>query len=366
MDSRRHRRRRHSSRGRRPVPPCLRFRPRLVSQVYLCRVVFDIRLKLYSVFICLAGPSAPSLRPPSSFGESYNIHDDYYNTQVQEVTGSSNSEIVPAMPPELSVVPFSLDTQAHVMHYMHHVLRIQYLLADPSIENFIFRFAQTSASARSAMCLLSAVHQQRMRQIVYSSGSGEGDTAEMDALFRQTAGLLRGADAYTEGDAMAGLHVVSCFLFTGGHGPWNHYLQVAIYWVRSVLLDRQYNGPLDAYRHCSESMQFVIRTTMWFDVWSAVTRRTQPRFQQIYCELFDGEHGYVSTGAGAGRVEMLSVMGCTNETVLAISETASLAYWKDVRTKQGNLSMPSLVERGRQVGFPSPSLSLSLMGVCAD
>lgn len=241
-----------------------------------------------------------------------------------------------AIPTEISqsFFPFVNNTReaSHLSHYMRHVLRIQYLLADPSIENFIFRFAQTSPTASSAMCLLSAVHQQRMRSIEFPRGSGLCDTAEMDHLFRQTRSMLRGRDTYTEGDAMAGLHVVSCFLFTGGHGPWNYFLHVAICWVESVLLDTRYHGPLDAYTHCTESKQFIIRTTMWFDVWSAVTKRTQPRFRKIYRELFDGEHGYST--AQAGKVDMLPVMGCTNETVLAMSETASLAYWKDEHMKQ--------------------------------
>ncbi|KAF8519523.1 fungal-specific transcription factor domain-containing protein [Gautieria morchelliformis] len=277
-------------------------------------------------------PSAPSLQPPSSFGASYSIRDDYYNNQAQDL--SPSSDIVSAMPPEISqsVFPFISDSQeaSHVRHYMLHVLRIQYLLADPSIESFIFRFAQTSPTARSAMCLLSAVHQQRMRQIEFPPHAG-ADTAEMDHLFRQTRSMLRATPSQrlTEGDAMAGLHVV------------------AIHWVRTVLRDERYRGPLDAYWHCTESMQFIIRTTMWFDVWSAVTRLTQPQFRDIYGELFDGEHGY--PGTDSRRVDMLPVMGCTNETVLAMSETASLAFWKDRHTKQGDLSMPSLIERGRRI-----------------
>jgi len=117
--------------------------------------------------------------------------------------------------------------------------------------------------------------------------------------------------------------------------------------VESVLLDRRFVGPLDAYRNCEESAQFIIRTTMWFDVWSAVTRLNEPRFRTMYSDLFEGEHGY--PGAQVGGVDMLSVMGCTNETVVAMSETAALAYWKDYHIKQGNLSMPKLVERGRQI-----------------
>lgn len=266
---------------------------------------------------------------------------------MQEVEGAG--KIVPAIPHELSAYPFSRGQGAHVQHYMRYVLPIQYLLANPSIERFIFEYAHTSTSARSAMCLLSAVHQQRMRQIAYPGGGAAVDETEMNELLQQTSRLLRREEGapYTDGDAMAGLHVVSSYLFMGGHGRWSVYLGVALYWVGGVLTDRRFMGPLDAYRNCSESVQFIIRTTMWFDVWSAVTGRTRPRFCEFYRQLFEGEHGYGNTGPG--QVDMLSVMGCTNETVLAMSETAALAHWKDMHTRQGDLSTPCLVEKGCEV-----------------
>jgi len=227
----------------------------------------------------------------------------------------------------------------YVSHYMRHVLKIQYLLADTSIERFIFDLAQTSPSARSAMCLLSAVHQQRMQQMNVARGTLTVDNEELDRLMKKTRYLLSHAQAVTEGEAMAGLHVVSCFLFLGGQGPWQYYLNVAMHWVGSILTDRRYTGPLDAYRHCTEAEQFIIRTTMWFDVWSAVTRRTEPKFAQTYRQLFEGVHGYPG-GGQIGEVDMLSVMGCTNETVLAMSETATLAFWKEEGIRNGELMCP--------------------------
>jgi len=269
---------------------------------------------------------------------------------VQE-DGRGSSEIVLAAPTsEVAIYAYPRidDTRetSYVSHYMEHVLQIQYLLADlPSIQRFIYQFAHISPSARSAMCLLSAVHQQRMRQLGCPRQLTI-DNAELDRLLLQTKRLLRGRQV-TEGDAMAGLHVVSCFLFMGGRGPWEHFLELAMYWVKPIFTDGRYSGPLEAYRNCSESAQFIIRTTMWFDVWSAITRKTQPTFMDVYRQLFDNEHGY--PGSQIGDVDMLSLMGCTNETMLAMSETASLAAWKEIRCKQGNLSMPTLIERGRQI-----------------
>lgn len=46
---------------------------------------------------------------------------------------------------------------------------------------------------------------------------------------------------------------------------------------------------------------------------------------------------------------MMSVMGCENQTALAIAETSALACWKVMQERQGKLSVPDLVDRGRQI-----------------
>ncbi|GJJ08388.1 hypothetical protein Clacol_002603 [Clathrus columnatus] len=347
-------------------------------------------------------PSAPSLQP-CSFGASYNITNEYFENQVQEenkyhlhhqeedhqeqyqhhVSSSTNADgtIVSTNHDSTELIIYSYPhteqsrEETYIRHYIENVLKIQYLLADSSvIGRFIYHFGQTSPSARSAMCLLAAVHLQRMRQLGGIGGSiaqqlqqqqqarlvsADDDVEEPDdhvsianedlverLLYITREHLEQNVRDMTEGDAMAGLHVVSGYLFMGGQGPWEYFLGFARYWVGKVLRDKQYRSPLEAYRNCSVSAKFIIRTTMWFDVWSAVTGKTEPKFKDIYRELFDGEHGYHGQ---EGEVDMLSVMGCTNETVLAMSETAVLGYWKDMEMKRGTLSVPKLVERGRAI-----------------
>ncbi|KIJ51430.1 hypothetical protein M422DRAFT_140041, partial [Sphaerobolus stellatus SS14] len=131
------------------------------------------------------GPSAPPLQPHSSFGASYNINDDYFNEQqvAEEKPQGSHRETAPAASTPSIRTP-TTEVLGYVSHYMTHVLKIQYLMADATIERFIFQFAQTSPVARSAMCLLSAVHQQRMRQMGQSTT--DVDNAELDRLLRRT------------------------------------------------------------------------------------------------------------------------------------------------------------------------------------
>jgi hypothetical protein len=62
--------------------------------------------------------------------------------------------------------------------------------------------------------------------------------AQFDLLYARVKKLLDEArvtkgERYDEGDAMACLHVISAFLFSGGRGDWDQFLQIAASWVWS-------------------------------------------------------------------------------------------------------------------------------------
>jgi hypothetical protein len=156
---------------------------------------------------------------------------------------------------------------------------------------------------------------------------------------------------------MAGLFVVSAFLFRGGHGAWQHFLAVAADWVWNVLQHAAVD-PAETILRCSDSQQFVIKTTFWFDILASTTRLEPPRFIAFYRKLWSSQRSaYIegnSTGGSGSRsqqlpspLSMMSVMGCENETALAIAETSALACWKVAQERQGKLSVPDLVDRGR-------------------
>jgi hypothetical protein len=166
---------------------------------------------------------------------------------------------------------------------------------------------------------------------------------------------------------MAGLFVVSAFLFRGGCGAWQHFLAVATEWVWNVL----HTGadPAETILRCSDSQQFVIKTTFWFDILASTTRLQPPRFLHIYRKLWSSSErgayieaaanpgGAAATAAPSGQhkpqfaspLSMINVMGCENKTALAIAETSALACWKAAHERQGRLSVPDLVDRGRKI-----------------
>ena len=158
-----------------------------------------------------------------------------------------------------------------VRHYMVNVMKIQYMQADHSIGPFIYQLIEKSPSARDAVCLLSSLHRHCVRDN-YAVPVAAGSTALISSAndtdtfyYRLKSSLLRKGGSYDEGEAMAGLHVVSSFLFSGGRGDWDAYLGVAVKYVQSVFEDQRYFGPADALRNCPDTTRFIIKTTSAFD-----------------------------------------------------------------------------------------------------
>jgi hypothetical protein len=304
---------------------------------------------------------------PPSYQQQYAYEEEDYDGSEQLHSGyiehSLNHSVVPYIPSHESGL---------VKHYLDHVLQRQYLLADSSIAAFIIRTVQQNPAVRDAVCLLATLHQESLRRGIShhqpnalalhdepSLDSSKAYKRICESLYSSTQG------GYTEGEAMAGLFVVSAFLFRGGRGAWQHFLAVATEWVWNVLNTGA--DPAETILRCSDSQQFVIKTTFWFDILASTTRLEPPRFLIFYRKLWSSERGaYIEStnnpGAAAAAsghhqhqhqvpspLSMMNVMGCENKTALAIAETSALACWKVAQERVGKLSVPDLVDRGRQI-----------------
>ena len=205
------------------------------------------------------GSSAVALAPTirSSFSPTY--------TQEYVVDETPHPDEEDQQP---SIMTMVLDRQVElVRHYMVNVMKIQYMQADHSIAPFIYELIKRSTSARDAVCLLSSLHRHCVRDnyaVPVSGGSTSTLASANDTdtfYYRLKSSLLRQEGSYDEGEAMAGLHVVSSFLFSGGRGDWDVYLGVAIKYVQSVFESQRYFGPEDALKNCAETTRFIIKTT---------------------------------------------------------------------------------------------------------
>ncbi|KAG1853012.1 fungal-specific transcription factor domain-containing protein [Suillus tomentosus] len=256
-----------------------------------------------------------------------------------------NNVVIPSgylLPQPINTVQhnwFNLNMQqnASLQHYMHHVLRIQYLHADGSIDKLIWNLIHSSDSAREAACLLADLHRKSTQGAI-----GFIPPTDHSVYTRiQSAPVI----PVTEGDALASLCMVSYFLFSGGQGEWQAFLDSACEFSIKVL-QRKHHAPDWALSLCSDSMRFIIKTSMWFDVLASATLIRRPKFLDVLRSLYDP-----ATAVDNGRPElsMMGVMGCENRIVLALAEIADLACWKDECRRAGRLSVPELVRRGQNI-----------------
>lgn len=317
----------------------------------------------------------------ASYHQQYVFEDEEYNNNNETEQLHSTGYYVESSSLSHNIGPYMSSHQSGlVRHYLDHVLRRQYLLADTSIAEFIIRTVQENPAARDAVCLLASLHRESLRHghnYLPAAAAAMSDalvvqndaSTDYSKTYKRICASLRtsAAGGYTEGEAMAGLFVVSAFLFRGGRGAWQEFLSVAADWVWNVL--HSGGSPAETIMHCSDSQQFIIKTTFWFDILASTTRLQSPRFLATYRELWSSRRGAYIEGSSrpqqpqqqpCGPLSMLSVMGCENTTALAIAEISALACWKEAHARQGTLSVPELVDRGRTIeseclAHPSPT-----------
>lgn len=227
-----------------------------------------------------------------------------------------------------------------VTHYLQNVFPIQYLMADSSILPQMSALIDSSPAVRDAACMLAAIH------MVYTQNAPQG---MVPTQYRRLQDSLPAKNEYSEGDAMAGLHVVSTYLFSGGRGSWALYLNIASQFVRRVIDSPHHPGPEEVLRTCKDTTRFIIKTTFWFDVLASVTTLQVPQFLLTYRQLFDPARSFIDDPDANEKLSMLPFMGCENHIVLAIAEITNLACWKASQLQRKTLSIPELVRRGTKI-----------------
>jgi C6 transcription factor Pro1 len=198
---------------------------------------------------------------------------------------------------------------------------------------------QRSPVALQAACLLSS--------LVAKSHNRGAAVLELESQDRFSS-LIKKSNP-EEGDAMAGLHIVSWVLFGGGKGQWKDFLNVACRFAAGILYNPHYVSPYDALLHCTTMERFIIKTSMWFDVLAAATRVEVPFFLDIFDALFKPDSAYFDNLVVPEQLSMLDIMGCESHIVWALAAVSNLACWKNRQNATGHLSMPALVKRGELI-----------------
>ncbi|KAI6123526.1 hypothetical protein EV401DRAFT_1946244 [Pisolithus croceorrhizus] len=290
----------------------------------------------------------PALSPPrphtSDFSKWHSVSVPGYNDDDLTNDVSSAFLLSPNVPYQFH---FNLDGRQNtaLKYYMDNVLRMQYLHADGSLDTALWDLIHSSASAREAACLLSDLHRKTC-QYGKAELLAPAEMSRLQMMFPPKQPL-------NEGDALAGLCVVSYFLFTGGKGQWQAFLDAACRFSIDIL--QAYGGASRVLRSCTDSLRFIIKTSIWFDVLASVTLVRTPIMLGVVSELFSPYTNVTIDGIPLEPCEeysMLSIMGCDNHIVYALAEIAALAAWKERNRKENRLSVPELVrtwtERSRQ------------------
>lgn len=222
-------------------------------------------------------------------------------------------------------------------YYMKRVLPIQFSHADGSVDAAVWNLIHSSDAAREAVHLLADLHRRS------TQGGSIGYSAPEDRdVYRR---IQRAIEPVTEGDAFASLCMISYCLFSGGQGQWQAFLDSACRFSLAFL-ERNPHSPASALISCTDSMRFIVKTSMWYDVLASVTLIRRPMFEVLRI-LYDPSGTALIDGRP--EVSMMGVMGCENRIVLALAETADLAWWKEDVRRTGSLSVPELVRRGQRI-----------------
>lgn len=224
-----------------------------------------------------------------------------------------------------------------LQYYMKHVLPIQFSHADRSIDAIIWNLIHSSDAAREAVYLLADLY-RRGTQGGSLSHSALGD---LDVYGH----IQKVIEPVTEGDALASLCMVSCCLFSGSQGQWQAFLDGA---CRFCLAFLKRNPPslVSALISCTDSMRFIIKTSIWFDVLASATLIRRPMFEVL--RLLHDPSGTAFID-GRPELSMMGVMGCETRNIIALAEIVDLAYWKEDVERTGGLSVPELVKRGQRI-----------------
>ncbi|KAK1231705.1 hypothetical protein PQX77_005191 [Marasmius sp. AFHP31] len=212
----------------------------------------------------------------------------------------------------------------------HGVMAKQYQLADDLISKVVIDSIQ-SGIARESASLLATVYFQRKRY----------------------GGTVRAlGDVSIQSKLAQSLNVISLFLFDGGYGQWEEWLDLAVRQSQQILKAGRFMSLKDALINCDGSEQFIVKTTIWFDVLASVTRMRPPSLFEAVKELFDPNQSSVlevSNEGNAPALSMMTVMGCEGRIIWALAQISALAQAKEAYAARGAVDTMWLVNKCKDI-----------------
>ncbi|KZO99185.1 hypothetical protein CALVIDRAFT_404758 [Calocera viscosa TUFC12733] len=261
-----------------------------------------------------------------------------------DATGSNNNVTSTILAP---MAPPAMDDAYEWMwfqQYQNDTRPMQYLVHDTTathmLQNVMGHLATSFSPA--VMAYLAAV---RQKQLFPAWELGEAVKFRDKVLSK-----LRDDKApKDEKKAMTALHMVSVSLFDGCRPAWQPFLEYARDWLEQLNSKQDVRAALSA---ADPLTSFASKTTMWMDIFGAISQQQPPRLLSMYRVLFAPTStgmAWIDAFANARVVDMDSTMGAENNVMLAFAETAALDAWKAWQKTKQALSIPDLVKRGDRI-----------------
>ncbi|EJU04112.1 hypothetical protein DACRYDRAFT_93540 [Dacryopinax primogenitus] len=260
-----------------------------------------------------------------------NISDNGSDSGMEEISlEKSKSESKARAPPKPEPTEMSLATYRSIAsnkldeeqwrwltHYDKEVLPMQFLLHGPETRQLMLNVALASEPP-SAMLCLAAVHHYQLHPNYTPTAR---DKYWVSAVTSLSEGVRSPQDALTA------LHLVSVSLFSGCQPEWAPFVNMARNWCQSAFPGTDGNAFRRALIGADPLTQFVSKTTLWMDIFGAISTQTVPRFLSWYRALMKPK-GVDINGVELDAIGMDKLMGCDNEVMLAFAEIAALDAWK--------------------------------------
>ena len=285
---------------------------------------------------CLTASPGPTVHSiPDSEWTRILDDDDEYGYINQYNLGA------PAIP---ATLPSNLVPQEVLNNSLSNVIKILYPFGDDNILNMIREGITVHEELRAAVDLFSQIYSKRRQVPLRQVLSDISFKGRVDGLQAALMAAQAGRIASSANDAMAALLVVSVFLLDGGQGAWSAFIDIASAYVMAVLEDPRYHRNYRAaFQACNPKDEFIVKTTIWFDVIGSITMREHPRLLAAIRELFDPDQSFMSSSS------MMSPMGCERVVVWALAEASNLSCWKRSSNRKGTLSQRELVRKVEEI-----------------
>ncbi|KAG6841433.1 hypothetical protein C0991_011103 [Blastosporella zonata] len=262
------------------------------------------------------------------------------------------------LPPPAPVLsnPGENTEQPYVFYYFEHVRKIQFLFAGSAFTEATHSIImqEPRGAVTNAVCALASLHLTRMRVAQGLEAPDPNPEHSNAAYFHDEAYFqLETAKAmnnmYTDSEAMAALHLVCYSQLSGGTAEWEQAFFVMCEWLSQTGLLSDEN-PAITLRTMSATAQLLVKSTLWLDTFSSLTR--PPKYLRLLKRLLGERGGYWPAAGdtdGLHSLRMDQLTGCPDQAMLALAEVSNLAWWKATELRNGTLSYRELVRRGDDI-----------------